>query len=137
MKLGKIDDKIIKSKNDKIYMQKDENKIYVTDGIVVFIIKEKDFIFDINKFKHPDIKSIIYNDIELSLEDATVDKVYLDTDKKQYAILKGEEHEVTINNKCLSYFNTDCTFKIQEELKPVIVYENDEVVGVIMPIKRY
>lgn len=139
MNLKKINNEVVRlyhSKSETVIVQRVDDKVYVTDKYVAFILNDSDFIFDTNKFKTADIKSIVENDLRLPLEDVHIDKIVLE-DKKQYAILKNENIEAMINNKYLSYFNDNCVLKVIDEKHPVIVYENDEVVGIILPIVRY
>lgn len=139
MNLKKINNEIVRlhhSESETVIVQRVDDTVYVTDKYVAFVLNDSDFIFDINKFKSADIKSIVENDLHLPLEDARIDKIILE-DKKQYAILKNETIEVMINNKYLSYFDENCTLKVIDEKHPVIVFEHDEVVGIILPIVRY
>ena len=41
------------------------------------------------------------------------------------------------NEKYLKCFNENCTFKVVNAITPVLVYENDNLVGLICPIKKY
>lgn len=53
------------------------------------------------------------------------------------AIIKNEEIKVQVNEKYLKYFNESCSFKIVNDTTPVLVYEGEELIGLICPVKNY
>ena len=125
------------NKNKKIYMDKQNEKIYITDSYAVWIISEKDFIFDTNKFKTVNIKSIIDDVESKTLLNGIKTGEYHKDKSITSVIIKSEELSVQINEKYLKLFNENCTFKVVNDNTPVLVYENDELVGMVCPIKTY
>lgn len=141
MNLKRFNNEVVRlhhSKNEKVIVQQVDDKVYVTDKYCVCILNEPDFIFDKTKLSTADIKSIVENTENNTLLEA-LKKYTIVENCKTYTILENTENsiEVMINNKYLNYFNDDCTFKIIGPLHPVLVYEHEELVGFILPIKRY
>lgn len=141
MNLKRFNNEVVRlhhSKNEKVIVQQVDDKVYVTDKYCVCILNEPDFIFDKTKLSTADIKSIVENDLSLDLKDASIKLIVVDNGKP-YVILKNEDDStnVMIQEKYLNFFNKDCTFKIASELHPVIIYEHEELVGMILPVKRY
>lgn len=140
MKIKELNKEIIKlfyNKNKKILVEKKDGKIYITDSYVVWILNEEDFIFDINKFKTVNIKSIVDNVENKELLNAIKSNEFSKEKNVVYSKLVCEDIEVTINEKYLKCFNENCTFKVVNAITPVLVYENDNLVGLICPIKKY
>lgn len=50
--------------------------------------------------------------------------------------LKHENIEVLISNKYYNLYK-GCTFKILGDIKPVLIYDNDKLIGFILPVKKY
>lgn len=140
MKIKELNKEIIKlfyDKNKKIYVQKQGDKVYISDSYVVWILNEEDFIFDVNKFKDPNIKSIIDNIQNKELINGVKSNELLKEDKDIFVNIIHDNIKVKINEKYLKCFNENCTFKIVNDTTPVLVYENDNLVGLICPIKTY
>lgn len=140
MKIKELNKEIISlfyNKTKNILVEKQDGKIYVTNKYVVWILNEEDFIFDINKFKTVNIKSIVDNVENKELLNAIKSNEFSKEKNVVYSKLVCENMEVTINEKYLKCFNENCTFKIVNNITPVLVYENDNLVGLICPIKKY
>ncbi len=127
------------SKNKNIFVEKQEDKIYITDKYVVWIISEKDFIFDIDKFKKANIKSVVDFVANKFLYEAVKSNECIKDDSLIIVsfVNKEENIKVQINEKFLKYFDKNCSFKIVDDSTPVLVYEKEELVGMITPIKTY
>lgn len=50
--------------------------------------------------------------------------------------LKHGDIEVLISNKYYNLYK-GCTFKIISDIKPVLIYDNDKIIGFILPVKKY
>ena len=138
MKVQKLNKELLNlyyKKDKKIYAQLVHDKVYVTDSYRAWILKYDDFILDMNKLKTTDLAHFFNEDgyIEgiktnkLTEIEGTVG-VYLTSEENDF--------EVLINQKYLDMFE-NYTLKIKSEITPVLVYENDEPVGLILPIRTY
>lgn len=123
-----------------IVFQEDEDFIYVGDGFVAHkFLKEECFLNLKNEAES--IKSL---DIKYLLDDTKFNKIdlVLTSDMKivqNYIVqkLKGENEdniEVWINTKFLKNFENP-TFRGSDGISPVIVFEENEIVGVVLPIR--
>lgn len=115
----------------------DEKFIYwMPDGYRIFKIPQKDFLIDLKKAlpnKMPlNNPNKFLNDIESEVAIKTNEIKAID--KGQVIKIKGEKSHAWINIKYLKEFNSDCTFKIINQKSPLFVYENEEIVGVILPV---
>lgn len=120
-----------------IFGSYDENTVGVTtDGFVMYLIPEKDFIFDKVKLNRAptDVKRLINTQ---GYEDAVRSNESIAADKKTLAIFKNDNVEVFVNLKLLKAFdNRTSTYKIKSPQTPVLVYENNILVGFVMPTKH-
>ena len=63
-------------------------------------------------------------------------KVNTGFSKKEISVVKitNDNTYAWINETYLKEFEVDCTFKISSPKSPVFVYEEDELVGLILPV---
>lgn len=104
------------------------------DGYYMVLINDCDFPFDPNKIKgnNLDVKQFLnfnFKDAQLSSNIKVIEG------KKECVEIKNESENVYINRKYLDFFDKTCTFRIDGKTKPVYVYENEELVGLIMPVR--
>ena len=137
MKVQKLNKELLNlyyKTDKKIYAQLVQDKVYVSDSYRVWILKYDDFMLDINKLKTTDLAHFFNEDgyIPAYKENRLVERngvigVYLTSEEKDF--------EVLINQKYLDTFE-NYTLKIKGETQPVLVYEHDEVVGIIVPMRQ-
>ncbi len=108
-----------------------ENIAYCPNGFVGFIIPDQSMIFDKSKFK------LIVSDLKFY---KTNDDIHIIETNR--AILnkgrilkkfKSKEFNVYINQKFLSFFDNPKLFSFGKD-KRVLVYEQDVLCGIIMPV---
>lgn len=130
-------DKHIKIKWD--YTGIDRKKLIMTvDGFVACIIPINMFYLG-DQFKTASTRWTGFHQLISGLdqyEDANEWKI-LQEGKKQLYKLIANEHFAWIDSKKLKYFNQEnMSFKIEDEKSPVMVYENGDLVGFVMPVRR-
>lgn len=129
----------------------EEPKVYCTlDGFLLMCIPEKSWILDVDKIKEeqgittdPSSNSLINFDdrIDAILSNEKRDEVNVHTKKKRSLVkikAVGDDTKYTwVDEKLLKYFDNP-TFTLSKErmdIKGVNVYEGDEFVGMVMPIR--
>ena len=115
----------------------DENTVGVTiDGFVMWFIPEKLFIFDADKLRRGgepiDAKRLVFTN---GLEDAVRTNELIQTDKTTLQVFKSENVEVFVDTKLLKVFDKNSTYKVRSPLAPILVYENDILVGLVCSTK--
>lgn len=134
MKIKEINKKFIdlyfKGKN--IACQKEDDYIYITDSYIVYKLKE-DFLLNVNLFKQVNLLKFLN---ETDYKDSIISDTLFIEDKRKLRLIYNNDYKIKINNDFLKYFNNPI-LKIKNETSPVLVYENDLLVGLICPIKEY
>ena len=139
MKVKKLNKELLNlyyKTDKKIYAQIVHDKVYVSDSYRVWILKYDDFMLDMNKLKTTDLAHFFNEDgyIPAYKENRLVE--YKDGTIGVYLTSEESDFEVLINKKYLDMFE-NYTLKIKGEREPVLVYENDEVVGLVLPMRQY
>lgn len=117
----------------------DDNYIYFTpDGYRIFKICKPLFLIDLKKAlpdKIPLVNPGYFFKAD-NLEDGkkTGEMRIIDDLKGTVTKIESEHSHAWVNEKYLKEFDTDCSFKIGTPKQPVLIYEHDEVVGVICPV---
>ena len=118
----------------------DNEHIGITcDGATLWILKLEDYIFNTSKLLKgkettSQIPRIINDAIDGSL-DVTLTGVMMKQDKKTLCELKCEKFNVYIDGRYLRNFDKVCTFKCKSPKSPVVVYEDGNIAGLILPVK--
>ena len=115
----------------------DENTVGITlDGYVMWFIPNDLFIFDANKLSRGvaplDVKCLVHTN---GLENAVRTNELIKTEKGTLTIFKSEKVEVFVDTKLLKVFDKNSTYKITKPYQPVLVYENDILVGLVCPTR--
>lgn len=128
-----------KNKTLKIKYSYDGDYVcYTPDGNRMFRIYKDDFLIDITKAL-PETAPIMLRGIfdDSHSEDAFKTNEIRVIDKKK-TIIKiaglSASNYAWINTDYLKEFDDNCTFRINGEKNPVFIYEQDELVGLIMPV---
>lgn len=141
MKIQKINKNLLDTyyKNKILYYQKLDNVCYVTDGYIAYKLPANEFMLDTEKLKTYTINYLFKdNDYVDGVETKTYEEIKANNKKLLGVIIKNEEKnlEVIVNKKYLELFD-DYTLKIKSNVSPVLVYEKDIMVGLIMPMRKY
>ena len=139
MKVQKLNKELLNlyyKTDKKIYAQLVQDKVYVSDSYRVWILKYDDFMLDINKLKTTDLAHFFNEDgyVPAYKTNQLVDMkngivgVYIKSEESDF--------EVLINIKYLDMFE-NYTLKIKGETQPVLVYEHNELVGLIVPMRQF
>ena len=142
MKITKIMTDLLKAVEKKktinyLYGMDDEYIYLFVGGHKIFKIHKELFLIDLSKAL-PD-KSPLENPSKF-FKDYNFDEAWKTDelkilDNKITAIkLVSENSHVWINEKFLKDYDSNCTFKISNIKSPVFVYENEIIVGLILPI---
>lgn len=123
-----------------IVFQEDEDFIYVGDGFVAHkFLKEECFLNFGNSsenIKELDIKRLLndtkFNKVDLALT-SDMKMVQKDIVQKLESTDK-EKIEVWLNTKFLKNFENP-TFRGSDGISPVVVFEENEIVGVVLPVR--
>ena len=140
MKIQKINKNLLDTyyKNKILYYQKLDNVCYVTDSYIAYKLPVNEFMLDTEKLKNRTFNNLFddYDYVD-GIETKTYEEIKANNKKILGVIIKNEEKnlEVVINKKYLELFD-DYTLKIKSDVSPVLVYEKDIIVGLILPIKR-
>lgn len=107
------------------------------DGGHMYFIAPEDFMLDMDKLLAGRTKFNLET-ITRHLRDA--ESAYKTSEAKQVECglvvkIKNEQTETWVPLKQLELFAKDCSFKITKPLAPVWVFENDTLVGLIMPVR--
>lgn len=122
-------------KDKRVWAQKVEDKIYVTDSYRVWVFKDEDFILDVDKFQNVDITKF-FNEEGYETEIKTNELVDMEKFTGVYVTNEDKSIKALVNKKYLDVFE-NYTLKIKGEDKPILIYENDEVVGLVLPVRQY
>jgi len=139
MKIQKLNKELLNlyyKKDKRIYAQLVHDYVYVSDSYRVWKLKYDDFMLDMNKLKTTDLAHFFNEDgyIPGFKTDRLVEMkngivgVYIKSEESDF--------EVSINSKYLDTFE-NYTLKIKGEYEPVLVYEHDELVGLLMPLRKF
>lgn len=120
----------------------DMGKVFVTaNGFVGYWINEGEFKIDVNKLNNVRHLSGIANPIPKGNEivvESVGEKEIESVGKKIKATCFGNpEKPICIDTKLLKDFDKEATFMADptKPFAPLFVYENGELVGIVMPIK--
>lgn len=139
MKVQKLNKELLNlyyKKNKKVYAQLVHDNVYVGDSYRIWRLKYDDFMLDMNKLKKIDLVHFFNEDGYV--EGFKTNKLVENENGTTSVYITSEEHDfdVLINKKFLDVFE-NYTLKIKSETSPVLVYENDEAVGLLLPIRQH
>ena len=123
-------------KGNKTYISKNKGTVGITiDRFVVWFIPDHEFIFDIDKLDIENINLERYINTD-GYSDVIRSNVLIEDYKKQLRIFENDDTRVYVDSKLLKGFDMNIsTFKIKNEKLPVLIYENDELVGLVLPTR--
>lgn len=138
MKIKKINKEFLdlyyKGKTIAYEFDEENGKVYLTDTYRMFVINYEDFIFRFDLFRTASLKQ--FNEDEGYIDGIVTNTIYSDDINTRLITNSDNTLNITINEKYLDLFDNP-TVKIKSEDKPVLIYENDVFVGLVLPIRRY
>lgn len=131
--------KLTKGETERIAIQESEQLIYITLNYhSVVIIPKKEFFIDITKTPKI-IKSNVFDSFIKLQSKATAayktKEAKLISDKIIATKITDGTIDVWLDVDLLKDFGTDVSFKIIDSKTPVFVYENENLVGIVLPIR--
>ena len=136
MKISKINKEFLDLyyKKKLIAYEVYEDKVYLTDSYRLFVMNVDDCILDLSKFKNVPLVKLC-NDF--GYQDGIITNT-LYKDKCNMRLITGKYNllNIKVNDKYLELFD-DPDIKVIDDNKPVLIYEKGELVGLIVPIKKY
>lgn len=134
--LNEVCKAFLKENGRIIYGEIDDDLVGVSvDGLVVYVLHKKEFPFDRDAMLRGNqpfnFKKLI---APCAITDAYLTEEIRLWQKGQAQKLTDGTIDVWIDVKHLKNFNQDVTFKITAPKSPVMVYENGNLAGLILPI---
>lgn len=118
--------------------QYDKDTVGVTiDGFVMWFIPGKDFIFDADKLRRGTLETNINALIppKKCVEEAIRTNKLIQDGKRTLSEIMGPDFKVYLDTKLLKAFDKNATYKVSGSKTPVLVYENDILVGLVCPTR--
>lgn len=142
MKLNKIYSDIIKSclKDGNILLGFYEEKVFVsTDGYLGYFIPKNEFLLNIDILLNGRNSSTIVDSFKESMKNSneahlTGDLKVIEDKKIKAVKIENSKTYAWVNEKYLVNFE-NATFKISSPISGVWVYEDEELVGLVMPVR--
>ena len=116
---------------DIIYYEK-ENNIYLSDKYFIVIIPRNEFVLDKSRMKEINLEQFFQ---KLDLDNYRDISNWCQKEKLIYLYDK-ENYKVIINKDYMKLFIKN-QLKIDKDNTPVLCYNEDKIVGIILPIKEY
>lgn len=134
MKVRKINEEFLKIyyKKEKIYYEKYEDYVLLSDSYRIYKIKNDDCILDLTKFKEIKLSKFL-DDYDYVLGNITDNIIDIKIKLRKIAT---EDFDLYVNDNYLKLFDNPIV-KVKSDDSPVLVYENDEIVGLILPVKSF
>lgn len=121
-------------KDCKVYYDVIDDIIYLSDSYSIFILNNSDCMLDIDKFKLTKLNHF-FNGLE-NYQDAIITNNIIKDGNINMIKIESDDKYCYINMRYLKLFK-DCKVKINSETSPVLFYECDKLVGLVLPIKVY
>lgn len=120
-------------KGKRLAYYKYDEYVYITDSYRLYKLAIDDLKLSDNLFTSVDL-------LRFTNEDGYVDAI-ITNDLVVYngttcRVIKNDNISVKVDDKYLKYFDSP-EVKIKSEKDPIFIYENNEYVGLIMPIIEY
>ena len=141
MKISKINKEFLnlyyKKKLIAYELDYDNGKVYLTDIYRLYIINMEDMALNFQLFKPVSLKQLI--DDTGYVDGIITNTIY--NYKDNYRLITGligkdNLLHIKVNDKFLDLFDNP-EVKIKDNKSPVLVYENNEIVGLVIPVKEY
>lgn len=136
MKVRKINEEFLKIyyRKKKIYYEKYGVYILLSDSYRIYKIKNDDCILDLTKFKKINLLDFLDRQDQDYIVGNITDNII--DGKIKLRKITTEDFDVYIDDNYLKLFDNP-TVKVRANKESILVYENDEIVGLILPIENY
>lgn len=114
-----------------------KDKVFVTNGCLVYILNDEDCYFDMKKAKEAPILADLLEDLGKD-ELINTNKILNDDNRliNLHVYQDDKETTVGIDSKFLKYFENYTLKSIKgKNCLPVGIFEEDELVGIVLPVR--
>jgi len=119
------------TKNKKVFYSIKDDKVYLSDSYMINIINKDNLLLNLEQFNYVDLTKFI-EELDFSKYDIYTDW-YL---KDNLACLINDNINVKLDKKYFKLYYGNF-FYITGDIKPIIVKSEDEIIGIILPMKVY
>ena len=119
-------------KEEDVFYYEKENNIYLSEKHFIAIIPRHESVLDLTKMKEVNLEQFFK---KLDLDNYRDISEWLQKENLIYLYDK-EEYKVTINKDYMRLFCLN-RLMINIDIKPVLCYDEEKIVGLILPIKEY
>lgn len=133
MKINKVNEEFLKLyfKNKRVFYQKVNKYVYLSDSYRIYRLNEENCLLDTSKF----IENHLENFMNCTNYKEGIITNELIVDKYKLRVIKTtEDKRIYVNDNYLKLFDNPIVMVI-DETSPIYVYEKDELVGMLLPIK--
>lgn len=143
MKLKQLYTELVKAYlDDKIY-----NWNYGEDDDNVYLIQDEHALWVIPKSRYPFHNERLFEKAPFHSQKRLLQSAYdgvtleltsliLSEGKQKLHLLKSEKFDIYLSDQYLKYLEGDLTFRANDNRSPVFCFENDTLVGMILPVVR-
>lgn len=119
-------------KEEDVFYYEKENNIYLSDKRFIAIIPRHESVLDLTKMKEVNLEQFFK---KLDLDNYRDISEWLQKENLIYLYDK-EEYKVIINKDYMKLFYLN-RLMIDKDITPVLCYDEEKIVGLILPIKEY
>ena len=119
-------------KEEDVFYYEKENNIYLSDKHFITIVPRNESVLDLTKMKEVNLEQLFK---KLDLDNYRDISEWLQKENLIYLYDK-EEYKVIINKDYMKLFSMN-RLMIDKDIKPVLCYDEEKIVGLILPIKEY
>lgn len=134
MKINKVNEEFVKLyfKTKKVFYQKVDKYVYLSDSYRIYRLNEENCLLDTSKFIETSLESFMNF---INYDEGIITNEFV-VDKYKLRVIKTiEENKIIyVNDNFLKLFD-DPHVMVKDETSPIYVYEKDELVGMLLPIK--
>ena len=134
MKINKVNEEFVKLyfKTKKVYYQKVDEYVYLSDSHRIYKLNEKNCILDTSKFIEVNLENFM-NCTDYS-QGIITNELVVDEYKLRVIKTFDENEIIYVNDNFLKLFD-DPRVMVKDKTSPIYVYEKDELVGMLLPVK--
>lgn len=122
------------------YIDEQGDEYILSNAFALWIVPKEHFHLNKEKFIP---KDVFWKTLDNARERANVtrdeftkmSKILSEGKKKNMLKLEGESHSVLADERFFKYFEKDARYFSSEGYNPILAYENNTVVGLVLPIR--
>lgn len=126
-------DLLVKGKN--VYQKIINGKVLLSDSYMLSILDYEKSLIGLNYCKNAELDLFIKRLFEKEENYKVVENIIPDLIESDLVHLKSGDLDVIINKKYFTIYKKQ-VFKIESDIKPVLIYNQHELIGFILPIKK-